>query len=37
MPIEKGLTVREAAARMKVGKTAFYDAINADTSRNAPD
>jgi DNA invertase Pin-like site-specific DNA recombinase len=34
--IESGLTVREAAARIKVGKTALYDAINADTSRNAP-
>lgn len=36
MLIESGLTVREAAARIKVGKTALYDAINADTSRNAP-
>ena len=36
MLIEKGLTVREAAARIKVGKTALYNAINADTSRNAP-
>tara|TARA_R110001592_G_scaffold259827_2_gene523959 strand:- start:23 stop:625 length:603 start_codon:yes stop_codon:yes gene_type:complete len=36
MLIERGLTVREAAARIKVGKTALYDAINADTSRNAP-
>lgn len=27
MLIEKGLTVREAAARIKVGKTALYDAI----------
>jgi DNA invertase Pin-like site-specific DNA recombinase len=36
MLIQKGLTVREAAARIKVGKTALYDAINADTSRNAP-
>ena len=36
MLIEKGLTVREAAARIKVGKTALYEAINADTSRNAP-
>jgi len=36
MLIEKGLTVREAAARIKVGKTALYKAINADTSRNAP-
>jgi len=35
MPIGKGLTILEAAARMKVGKTALYDAINADTSRNA--
>ena len=34
--IERGLTVREAAARIKVGKTALYEAINADTSRNAP-
>ncbi len=36
MLIERGLTVREAAARIKIGKTALYDAINADTSRNAP-
>lgn len=36
MMIERGLTVREAAARIKVGKTALYDAIKADTSRNAP-
>ena len=36
MMIERGLTVREAAARIKVGKTALYNAINADTSRNAP-
>ncbi|MBM1818110.1 recombinase family protein [Sulfitobacter pseudonitzschiae] len=36
MLIESGLTVREAAARIKVGKTALYDAINADISRNAP-
>lgn len=36
MLIERGLTVREAAARIKVGKTALYDAIKADTSRNAP-
>ena len=35
MLIERGLTVREAAARIKVGKTALYKAINADTSRNA--
>ena len=35
MLIERGLTVREAAARIKVGKTALYEAINADTSRNA--
>ena len=36
MLIEKGLTVREAAARIKVGKTALYDAINADASQNTP-
>ena len=36
MLIERGLTVREAAARIKVGKTALYEAINAETSRNAP-
>ena len=36
MLIQKGLTVREAAARIKVGKTALYDAINADTSQNTP-
>ncbi len=36
MLIERGLTVREAAARIKVGKTALYDAINADASQNAP-
>lgn len=28
--IEKGLTVREAAARIKVGKTALYEAIKSD-------
>ena len=28
--IEKGLTVREAAARVKVGKTALYEAIKSD-------
>ncbi len=36
MLIERGLTVREAAARIKVSKTALYEAINADTSQNAP-
>ena len=36
MLIERGLTVREAAARIKGGKTALYEAINADTSPNAP-
>lgn len=35
--IQKGLTVREAAARIKVGKTALYDAIKSDTSRGSPD
>ncbi len=30
--IEKGLTVREAAARIKVGKTALYEAIRSDAS-----
>ena len=25
--IDKGLTVREAAVRLKVGKTALYDAL----------
>jgi len=37
MLIQKGLTVREAAARIKVGKTALYDAIKSDTSRGSPD
>ncbi len=33
MLIEKGLTVREAAARIKVGKTALYEAIRSDPSK----
>ena len=37
MLIQNGLTVREAAARIKVGKTALYDAIKSDTSRGSPD
>jgi DNA invertase Pin-like site-specific DNA recombinase len=32
--IEKGLTVREAAARIKVGKTALYAAIKSDAPPN---
>lgn len=34
MLIEKGLTVREAAARIKVGKTALYEAIKIDASND---
>lgn len=34
MLIEKGLTVREAAARIKVGKTALYEAIKSDDKRS---
>lgn len=37
MLIQKGLTVREAAARIKVGKTALYDAIKSDTSQGRSD
>ena len=33
MLIERGLTVREAAARIKVGKTALYEAIKFENSR----
>ena len=33
MLIERGLTVREAAARIKVGKTALYDALKSEPSR----
>ncbi|MGH0004770.1 recombinase family protein [Pseudovibrio ascidiaceicola] len=32
MLIERGLTVREVAARIKVGKTALYEAIKSDAS-----
>ncbi|MEM9098680.1 MAG: recombinase family protein [Pseudomonadota bacterium] len=35
MLIEKGLTVREAAARIKVGNAAFYEAIKSETSRGS--
>ncbi len=31
--IESGLTVREAAARIKVGKTALYEALRSEASR----
>jgi len=34
--IEKGLTVRGAAARVKVGKTALYGALGAATPRDTP-
>ena len=36
MLIEKGLTVREAATRVKVGKTALYEAIKSKTSKGSP-
>lgn len=36
MLIEKGLTVREAAARIKISKTALYDAIKSETSQGSP-
>ena len=32
--IAKGLTVREAATRLKVGKTALYDALRADATKS---
>lgn len=31
----KGLTVREIATRLKVGKTALYEALRAEPNRNA--
>ena len=37
MLIKKGLTVREAAARIKVGKTALYEAIKSDNSHGSQD
>ena len=36
MLIERGLTVREAATRVKVGKTALYEAIKSKTSKGSP-
>jgi DNA invertase Pin-like site-specific DNA recombinase len=33
--IAKGLTVREAATRLKVGKTALYEALRVDAGENA--
>ena len=35
MLIKKGLTVREAAARIKVGKTALYEAIKSESSQGS--
>jgi hypothetical protein len=35
--VAKGLTVREAAIRLKVGKTALYEALRTDTAAiNSP-
>ena len=34
--IDQGLTVREAAARVKIGKTALYAALNAERPVGAP-
>lgn len=35
MLIKKGLTVRETAARIKVGKTALYEAIKSESSQGS--
>ncbi len=35
--IDQGLTVREAAARIKVGKTALYDALRRASQRDGPE
>ncbi len=35
MLIKKGMTVRDAAARIIVGKTALYEAIKSDSSQGS--
>lgn len=35
--LAQNLTVREAAGRLKVGKTALYDALNADAAEHSED
>jgi DNA invertase Pin-like site-specific DNA recombinase len=34
--IAKGLTVREAATRLKIGKTALYEALRLAAGKSAP-